>query len=365
MPKKVYDRISEYNEYEYNHGGYEAYSDNLSEIYEFYVSTAKLLSCKKENIAFMANATDAYNKALSSIPFGRNDTILTTTNDYASNQIAFLSLKKRYGVNVQRIPNIDNGLVDVEKMERLIQIHEPKLVAVTHVPNNSGLIQSVEEIGLLCNKYSILYLVDACQSVGQMPVDVNKIKCDFLSATMRKYLRGPRGAGFLYVSDKALNEEMHPLLPDLRGANWVTDNEFEIVKTAKRFEDWENNYGSMIGAKEAINYALSIGLDNIYSRVSELAIFLRESLEKKGWKVLDHGPKLSGIVSCDASQQDADKICLDLRKKGFQFGVANQDFALIDFQEKKVQKAFRITPHYYNTKEEIKRFVAELSNVAK
>ena len=365
MPKIVYDRIREYNEYEYSHGGYEAYEDHLSPIEEFYISTAQLLGCKKENIAFMANATDAYNKALSSIPFNRNDTVLTTSNDYASNQIAFLSLKKRMGLNLQRVPNLDNGLIDIEKMERLIQIHEPKLVAITHVPNNSGLIQNVSEIGLLCEKYSILFMVDACQSIGQMPVNVKEIKCDFLSATMRKYLRGPRGAGFLYASDKVLKSGLFPLIPELRGASWNLENDFDIVPTARRFEDWENNYGSMIGATEAIKYAIDVGPDKIYNRVSTLAEYLRENLQKKGWKVLDRGLNLSGIVSCDASHLDAHVICREMRKKGFQFGVADRNFALIDFIEKDVKHAFRISPHYYNTKEEINKFITELSIATK
>jgi len=216
-PKIVTEKMIDYLQYEERIGGYDAAKFKADEINKFYIEAAKLLNCKPANIAFAYNATDAYARALSAIPFKNVDYILTTNDDYISNQIAFLSLQKRFGVQLLRANNLANGDIDLVHFEELIKKHKPVLVAVTHVPTNSGLVQNAEEIGKICNKYDTWYLLDACQSVGQMIVDVEKIGCDFLSATGRKFLRGPRGTGFLYISDEVLMSGLAPLFIDMRG----------------------------------------------------------------------------------------------------------------------------------------------------
>ena len=210
-PRVVTQKMIEYLVQEEQVGGYETERLRSSEIDNFYVQVAAMLNCKTHNVAYAYSATDAYARALSAIPFRANDVILTTDDDYISNQIALLSLQKRFHVKVVRTKNQPNGEIDLEFMEEQIRLHHPVLIAVTHIPTNSGLVQQAEEVGGLCKKYDILYLLDACQSVGQMVVDVQKIGCDFLNATGRKFLRGPRSSGFLYVSDKVLSGDNEPL----------------------------------------------------------------------------------------------------------------------------------------------------------
>ena len=209
--------------------GYEAAALAQDDIRAFYQRTAKLINAQAHNIAFASSATDAYNRALSSIPFIKGDIILTTSNDYVSNQIAFLQLQKRFKVKLIRVPNMSTGEVDVDEMEKMIEKYTPQLVAVTHVPTSSGLVQPVEAIGRICLDRGIWYLVDACQSAGQIPLDVEKIQCDFLSATFRKFLRGPRGAGFLYVSDRILKQkDFAPLFVDLHSASWEKPDQYVL-----------------------------------------------------------------------------------------------------------------------------------------
>ena len=363
MPQPVIDAMQAMFQLEIEIGGYEAAAAMHEEIEAYYKVLARFVNAEARNMAYNASATDAYNHALSAIPFERGDVILTTNNDYVSNQIAFLQLQKRFGVQLVRAADVPEGGVDVDSVRDLMQKHNPKLVAVTHVPTNSGLVQPVAAIGELCAEHDVLYLVDACQSAGQMPLDVQQIKCDFLSATFRKFMRGPRGAGFLYASDKVLDTGLEPLFMDLHSANWTEPGTYELRKNAKRFELFERHYSLMLGGKASATYALDIGLERIRARVRMLANLCREKLAAVGFQVLDRGTELCGIVTAwkEGKRPGEIKTHLDEAKINATFPrTAN---ALIDFQQKEVTWALRIAPHYYNTKSEIEQMAEELRSL--
>ncbi|SFD88037.1 aminotransferase class V-fold PLP-dependent enzyme [Spirosoma endophyticum] len=362
MPKPVIDAITAHINLEAEIGGYEAAVVKKEAIQDFYVSTADLLNTTADNIAATANATDAYARALSSIPFDRGDVILTTINDYVSNQIAFLSLRKRFGIEIVRASDIPSGGVSVADMAEKIRLLRPRLVAVTHVPTNSGLVQPVEAIGQICQEYDVLYLVDACQSVGQLPVDVTQIHCDFLTATCRKFLRGPRGMGFLYVSDKVLSRHMAPLFVDLHGAAWESADTFRLEPTAKRFEDWEFPYALVLGAAEAHRYALNVGLSAIAERNAELCAKLRSQLiELPGVHLLDEGEQLSSIITLFCEQQAATNLKDILLTEHINTSLSMHGAAIIDYDRKGMKTAtLRISPHYFNTEDEINTLVETL-----
>jgi selenocysteine lyase/cysteine desulfurase len=364
MPKPVSDAIHQYLELESQIGGYEASAMKIREIQGFYSSTAQILNTKARNIAYTSNATDSYSKALLSIVFEQGDIILTTRQDYVSNQIAFLQLQKRFGIQIIRAANAPNGAVDLNDMEALIKQHHPKLVAVTHIPTNSGLIQPVAAIGEFCEQQDILYLVDGCQSAGQLELDMQQIKCDFFSVTMRKFMRGPRGAGYLYVSDKVLEKNLEPLFVDLRGASWTAPNEYELGHSAKRFELWEKPYALMLGSKAANEYALDIGMAKIEERVKFLAHKLRADINELGsFRVLDEGPELGGIVTITAENLQAKQVKHVLDAANINVAISPLEAALIDFQDKRVDWAIRISPHYYNTEQEIELLLEHLQKV--
>jgi len=266
MPKSVRETINQYLIEEEMYVGYKLVDMRRAKLDEFYVEAAKLLNCKSHNIAFAHDATDAYIKALSSIDFQTGDVIITSQDDYSSNQIQFISLQQRHGIEIKRIRTLENGDIDLNHLIELIKEKKPKLVAITHIPTNSGKIQDVVAIGKICAEQDIIYLVDACQSVGQIPVDVKEIQCDFLSATGRKFLRGPRGTGFLYVSDKIISRELTPLFIDGFGAKWTAAEQFETKKSAKRFQTWEAPYALVLGFADALRYANGIGMNTIHSR---------------------------------------------------------------------------------------------------
>ncbi|WP_300690679.1 aminotransferase class V-fold PLP-dependent enzyme [Chryseobacterium sp.] len=355
MSKIVVDTVVNYLYEEQQFGGYETINRNSALINEFYKEAAKLINTQPDNIAFVASSTDGYAKALSSISFKKGDCIITTNDDYVSNQIAFISLQKRYHIDIVRVANLPDHELDLEDFERLIKKHQPKLVAVTHIPTNSGLIQNVEGVGKLCKQYDVLYLVDACQSVGQCVVDIEKIGCDFLTATGRKFMRGPRGTGLLYVSDRVLHTEMAPLFLDNEGAKWTAFEEYQLSRTAKRFEHFERSSASLLGLKEALKYANTLGMNNIERYNRELSGKLRVNLQNMGFRVLDKGNNLSSIITFCQQDGNTETIQKVLRENNVFFTVSNKNNALIDFTFKNVDHAIRLSPHYFNTLEEIER----------
>jgi selenocysteine lyase/cysteine desulfurase len=334
-------------------GGYEAGDDAACSIAEAYDAVGQVIGTRARNIAMVGNATEAFALALSAFDFAAGDVVLTTRNDYISNQLAFLSLEQRLGVEFVRAEDLTEGGVDPDSVRKLIAERRPKLVSVTWIPTNSGLVQPVQAIGEICAEAEVPYLVDACQAVGQMPIDVESLHCDFLSATARKFLRGPRGIGFLYVSDRVLATDMHPLYVDMRGANWTEANEFELFDGARRFENWEFPYALVLGFGEAARYALAVGLENAQVRAWELARYCREKLDRADLRVLDRGETQCAIVTVEVVGRDAGEVVRDLREWGINTSMTARDFAVLDMDDKHATTAVRISPHYYNTREEI------------
>lgn len=365
MPQSVIDAMVDHINLEATSGGYEAADLKAKEITGFYDSVAQLINCKATNIAFTSSATNSFSRALSCIPFQEGDSILLANEDYISNQIAFLSLQKMFKIKILRAASLASGGVDVDDMKHLMDAHHPKLVSLTHVPSNTGLIQPVEEVGELCAERDIYYLVDGCQSVGQIPVDVKKIKCDFLSATMRKFLRGPRGAGFLYVSDKIIKQKLEPLFIDMRGADWITADEYTPRMDARRFEDWELPYALVLGSKAAIDLALAVGINEIQVQNKYLCNLVLKAISGiDNLRLLDIGENQSSIITVQIHDRKPQEVLLELRQQGINTSVGYRSFALIDFDAKHVDWALRISPHYYNTEREVEKLILAIKKIA-
>jgi selenocysteine lyase/cysteine desulfurase len=354
MPDCVVAAIQEHIELEKMEGGYEAASLKAQEIESFYTSAGSLLGCSSDLVAFTANATDSFSRAISSIDFMQGDIIVTSNEDYASNQITYLSLRKRFGIRLVRAKSLPTGGIDLHDLETCLSKYRPKLVAITHIPTNSGLVQPVTEIGNLCQQVGTLYLIDACQSIGQMRLQVEELKCDFLSVTARKFLRGPRGAGFLYVSRRALDLGLEPLFIDMRGADWMEPDSYVQKNDAKRFEDWEFAYALVLGTKAAIDYLLAKDMGKIEQQVKYLAQYTRDELQKvPGVTTFDKGQSTGGIVTFRVAGSDAQTIHRALANRRINVSISNRAGALIDYDEKGVDWTIRASPHYFNTLEEI------------
>src|SRR5687768_8733778 len=361
MPRPVVETIQQHLKLESELGGYEAADAVRADIEQTYDSIAELIGGTARNIAVVENATVAFSQAMSAFDLVAGDRILTTRNDYISNQLAYLALAQRRGVKIVRAEDLPEGGVDPDSVRALIRGERPAIVAVTWIPTNSGLVQDVQAVGDACAEAEVPYLLDACQTVGQMPIDVARLKCDFLSATARKFLRGPRGAGFLYVSDRMLQQGRYPMSLDMRGARWTEADEFALAESAHRFENWEFSYALVLGQGRAARYATDIGLDRIQVMVRELAAYARERMARlDGVRVLERGRELCAIVTAEIAGHDALDIMLRLREEAINTTATRREYAVLDMDDKRAATALRVSPHYYNTRREIDILVSAL-----
>src|SRR3984885_12266866 len=315
QPRPVVARVIEHLRLEEQIGGYEAADRVTAELESLYGSVARLLHCAADEIALQENATRGWEMAFYSLRFAAGDRIVTSANEYASNYIAFLQVAQRTGAEIHVVESDQAGEVDLEALGKLLD-DRVKLIALTHLPTNGGLVQPAAQVGELARRAGIPFLLDATQSAGQIHLDVQALGCDMLCATGRKYLRGPRGTGFLYVR-RSMLDHMEPPSLDLHAATWVSQGKFEVRRDAKKFETWESSAAVRLGFGVATEYALALGLENIEHRVQALAALLRERLEQiKGVTVRDLGRTRCGIVPFTCDGHPANEVMQYLQSNG-------------------------------------------------
>lgn len=341
-------------------GGYEAADRMRDTLNGFYPSIARLIGAEAEEIAYVENATRAWDLAFYSLDFKPGDRILTCVSEYSSNYISYLQVARKTGAEIVVVPDDRHGQIDLAALERAID-KRTKLVSISHIPTQSGLVQPAEAIGKIVNDAGVMYLLDACQSIGMMPVDVKQIGCDFLSATGRKYMRGPRGTGFLYARARSTSH-IEPVFLDNHAARWTGDNEYTVVGDARRFENWERYFAGVIGLKVAADQANELGMDAVWARLRDLAEGLRARLEPlKGISLTDPGVTKGAIVTFAVEGADHNTLKEKLRSQGINVSVSTQLSSRLDLKGRGLKDVMRASVHVYNTETELDRFVAALS----
>lgn len=364
MPRPVVAAVQDHIGLEAEIGGYEAARRNWDRLEAVYDSLARLLNAKREEIGVVENATRAWDMLFYSLPLGAGDRVLTAESEYASNYIAFLQVARRTGAEIVPIPNDDNGQLSVEALEAALD-DRVKLIAVTHVPTNGGLVNPAAEIGKLARSAGVPFLLDACQSAGQMPLDVETLQCDMLTATSRKFLRGPRGVGFLYVRESLIGTLDPPFL-DLHAAEWTGPDAYRVREDARRFETWECNWAGKIGLGVAVDYALERGLDNVWARIRDLGERMRSAMTAvPGVTVRDLGAERCGIVSFTVDGWSNPGLQKAMSERAINIAVSPANFTLLDMQARGFPDLARASLHYFNTEAEIDRFCAALEELAK
>jgi len=363
MPTPVVAAMKQHIDLESEIGGYAAADREAGRLDAVYGSVARLLNAAPDEIALVENATVAWQMAFYALPFGRGDRILTAEAEYAANYVAFLQVAKRTGAVIDVVPSDASGELDVQALERMIDARV-KLIAVTWVPTNGGLVNPAAAIGKIARTHGIPYLLDACQAVGQMEVDVEAIGCDMLSATGRKFLRGPRGTGFLYVR-RPLLQQLEPPMIDHFAAPWVSRDAYQLRDDARRFENWENNYAARLGLGAAVDYALAIGLGPIEQRCRMLAGRLRSGLASiRGVTIRDLGRSPGAIVSFTVEGYEADAVVRSAAAADITIGASDPASTRIDAETRALPPVVRASPHYYNTEADIDRLIGLVAGLA-
>lgn len=358
-PSIVVDTMVEHLRREEIMGGYEAHARAAERIDEVRNSIGLLLDTSGSNIALSTSATDSWDRAFSAITFagdfGPDTRILASSSEYASNVLPVMQLARHHGVQLEFIPDDNNGVTDVAALESMLD-DDVAVVLINHCPSQNGLINPVAAIGhaLARAQSNAWYLVDACQSVGQLPVDAISIGADFLSVTGRKFVRGPRGTGFMYCSARAL-AELEPFPADLHGAHWNPDG-YSMRTDAQRFEAWEKSYAALLGLGAAVDYSLALGMDAIRMRIDYLSFELRLLLaEVSGVRVLDRGIEKSGIVTFNHDRVEAAEIVAGLKNSGINVSMGTPEYSQVDYIAHQVSSLVRVSPHVFNTREELER----------
>jgi cysteine desulfurase / selenocysteine lyase len=365
MAQPVLAAMTGYLQREAEIGGYEAADESAARLDGVYDSIAGLIGAGRDEIALMENATAAWQMAFYALAgdLRPGDRILTARAEYAANYVAFLQAARRTGLGIEVIPDDQDGVLDPEALRRMID-DRVRLIAITWVPTNGGLVNPAAEVGEVARASGVPYLLDACQAVGQMAVDVPTLGCDMLSATGRKFLRGPRGTGFLYVR-RDLLQRLEPPMIDHFGAPWVAPDAYRLRDDARRFETWENNYAARLGLGVAVDYARALDLDAIEARCRALADLLRDGLRRiPGATLHDLGQRPAAIVSFTIAGMAAEAVKALCAAAGVNVSTSKPASTLLDATARSLPTVVRASPHYYNSEEEIRRALEVLRSAA-
>ena len=362
MPSPIADYLHAFLRDEERTGGYETAAARTTEVENFYEAAAKLLNARPDEIAFVENATRSWDMVFYALPLEPGDRILTTVSEYGSNLIAYLHRVRQTGAELIIIEDDKHGQIDTQKLQNSID-DRTKLISISHIPTGGGLVNPAREVGKIAKHNGVPFLLDACQSIGQTPLNVEEIGCDFLSATGRNYLRGPRGTGLLYVR-KAWIEKLDPPFIDQHAAELVNQNEYIVRSDARRFENWERYFAGQAALGKAIDYAMAFGLSNIQERVFELADILRVGLSNiSEIKLTDQGQVKCGIVTFQHQSLKAEEIRTILLAEGINVSVSSGSGMKLSYVQRGLDSLVRASLHYFNTNEEITRFLTVISRL--
>ncbi|MEV0245023.1 aminotransferase class V-fold PLP-dependent enzyme [Nocardia sp. NPDC050712] len=361
-PQVVLDTVITHLRREAAVGGYRAANERLDDLAAVKTAIGTLINADPGAIALSDSATRAWADFFYSVPLGPGDRILVSGSDYASNGIAALQRARATGARVEQIPTDPSGQIDLDAMAELVD-ERVKLVSVLHVPTNGGLVNPAAEATRIAHSVGALVLLDACQSAGQIALDTQELDVDALSVTGRKWLRGPRGTGFLYVRPE-LAATMEPQRLDLHGAQWTAPDSYQLAPDASRFEFWECDVAGRLGLGAAVRYLLELGPEQVYAAVAARAEHLRKTLpEISGVTVRDLGSRHSGIVSFTVDGVPPIEVRDRLAARDITVTVSHASSTLLDMTARGLDAVVRASPHCFVSYDELDRFVAAVAEL--
>jgi selenocysteine lyase/cysteine desulfurase len=362
LTQRTLDAMVGHLELEATIGGYEAEAARQPEIRAVYASLGRLLNARPDEIALFDNSTHAFNAAFYSLPMRAGDRILTCRAEYGSNVLAYFQRAQRDGVDVVVVPDDDSGQVDVDALADLID-ERTRLIGISHVPTGGGLVNPAERIGAVARAAGMPFLLDATQSVGQLELDVRAVGADFVTGTGRKFLRGPRGIGFLWVGTESL-DLLDPFVNEIEASTWDGARGYRWHDGAQRLETWERSYSNVLGLGAAVDQALEWGMSAIEERVVSLGARLRDGLASiPGVTTYDLGQRRCAIVTAGVDGVPASEVSRLLRGAAINTSVSDGDQNQFDQEVRPVHPLVRLSPHYYNTEDEIDRTIEVMTDL--
>ncbi|MFI9536250.1 aminotransferase class V-fold PLP-dependent enzyme [Nocardia fusca] len=359
-PRVVTETVIAHLRREAEIGGYRAANERLADLAGVKEAIATLLNTTPDTIALNDSATRGWSDFFYAVPLHPGDRILLSGADYASNAIAALQRARATGARVEQIPSDDVGRIDLDALAAMMD-DRVRLVSLLHVPTNGGLVNPVAAAARIAREAGAFVLLDACQSAGQLPLDVAELGVDALSATGRKWLRGPRGTGFLYLRPE-LAAAMEPGRLDLHSAQWTGPQEYRMAPDASRFEFWEHDVAARLGLGAAVRYLLELGPEEVYAAVAERAEYLRGALgDLPAVTVRDLGVEHSGIVSFTVAGTAPVEVRDRLLGKDITVTVSHRGSTLLDMSARGLDSVVRASPHCFVGYDELDRFVGAVS----
>jgi cysteine desulfurase/selenocysteine lyase len=344
-------------------GGYEAAKHAAPALEAVYARTAELLGARLEEVALVESATAGWQRAVSALRLRPGDRVLAARSSYVSSALHLLSVERDHGVLVELLPNGPDGAVDLEALEAALRAGPAALVTAAHVPTSSGLVEPAATIGALAGAHGVPFLLDATQSLGQLPVDMGAIGCDLLIGTGRKFLRGPRGTGLLAVR-RPLLDRLAPEAPDVRGARWTAERSWELVPDAKRFELWEAAHALRLGLGAALTDLSTLGVDTVARHLATLAVSLRERLSAlPGVHVTDPPAAGGAIVTFVVDGLDASEVQRQLAYRRVHLIAVPAGHGRWDMDHRGLTKVVRASVHVYNDEDDLHALVEAVREI--
>jgi selenocysteine lyase/cysteine desulfurase len=355
------DAVVGHLRFEAERGGYEAAAAVADRLAALRTSAATLLGAGPGEVVAAGSDTQAWTKALWGFALGGclrpGDRVLADRIAYDTHYLGLLQVCELTGATIEVVPSTPDGTLDLGGLRDALGSGSVALAALTHVGTHRGLVNPVEEAGDLCHRAEVPFFLDACQSVGQLPVDVGRIRCDVATVTGRKWLRGPRGTGLLFVRSE-FAERLRPPGIGWSSALWDDAGHYRLRPGTDRFLEFEVPVAAHLGLAVAIDHALALGIDAIASRVQELGEGLRGGLaEIGGVTVHDGGIRRSGIVTFTVEGVPPESVSASATAAGINVSVSGAAWARLDMASPNPTSVVRASPHYYNTEGELARLI--------
>jgi selenocysteine lyase/cysteine desulfurase/glycine/D-amino acid oxidase-like deaminating enzyme len=357
---EVLDAVLAHLRREAEMGGYEAAVAMQDELRAVYTSAATVLGCPPDDIALVESATVGWHRVIDALGPQPGERILATRSTYVSMALNLLELGRRRSVEIEILPTAADGRVDLDALRSALA-RPAAFVTASHVPTSSGLIEPVPEIGALSRAANVPFVLDATQSVGQLPVDVGLIGADALVATGRKFLRGPRGTGLLYVSP-GLRARSRSTMRDVRGTAWSGARDYRVTDTALGLETWEASHALRLGLGAALDQLATLGVERVAAYLDGLGRRLRAGLDSLP-HITVHDPAASGggIVTFSRAGEDPVQTQRRLALAGFAVVCVPASHGQWDLGPRGVGSVVRASVHVYNGPDDVDALLSFLA----